>query len=450
MENQNSIGNIQTPNRKIKLVELKERTQTKESNFLDFIFKFFLKNRSFKKYNTIEIAIHKKGRERSYIWSINRINDKLDFLQAPASVFNTIFNQVKKSKTKKFFKTQEETLPFSVNGSFLGKEFEMNSSRMVTIVSNGIFLPYEESEINDFSENTQRIAKSILLEFEKEEIQKKQTLEKLAIDFLKTIELFPSREIRDTKENHKQIISEFCLYNKIELFSEVLNSLKHEISNPLFGISLATEEINDLIREKPLDDLHDSISCIQQNSIRCLQIIKNFQNLYDSFTINKKVNILDLIKETVKLTKSETRSIQIIFDLNKEFENDPYILTNPIIIGQIIFNLIINSAQAIKHCPEITTRNFIKIEINKDQETDPPQLTINITDNGPGIAKENNEQIFSPFFTTKEKGTGLGLNICKMLAQKINAKISFWPNFSFSGVTFSLVLDYTLNENTNH
>ena len=61
-------------------------------------------------------------------------------------------------------------------------------------------------------------------------------------------------------------------------------------------------------------------------------------------------------------------------------------------------------------------------------------------DDGPGVNPKLEEDIFKPFFTTKDSGTGLGLSICQNLAKQLGSKIDFQNNTPFPGATFSINL----------
>ena len=108
------------------------------------------------------------------------------------------------------------------------------------------------------------------------------------------------------------------------------------------------------------------------------------------------------------------------------------IFTNPTWLSQIIFNLIINAAQAIKECGIQRGKSIIKIYITKTNDG----LSIAVIDNGPGIDKNLIQSIFKPFFTTKDSGTGLGLSICQNLAHQMGTKIEFKNNSPLLGATF--------------
>lgn len=374
---------------------------------------------------------------------MNRIDDKINSFEINTSNYNLLFNLIRKSKSKIFYKTDEESLPLSINGAFLGKEFEIENLRIVLMVSNGGFLPYENEEILNFSLKSKNLAIETLQTFSKLEENKKTNLEHQAMVFLNSFNALSTISSQNPQNNSKQIATEIFHHNKIELFSEILNNLKHEISNPLFGISLASKEIIDTLENKNSFEIKETLKGIEQNAERCHLIIKNFQNVYDPFIGHKKVELNTLIRDTIRLTKSEIRGLKIIFENLSLSQDKEVINTNPIIVGQILFNLIINSAQAIRENSHQDIDKFIKISTRKERNT----ISIDVLDNGPGVPSDLQMKIFDPFFTTKEKGTGLGLCICKKLAEKIKANLVYINKSAMPGATFSLQLPY---ENTDN
>ena len=184
----------------------------------------------------------------------------------------------------------------------------------------------------------------------------------------------------------------------------------------------------------------ETLTEICHNANRSQTIIKNFSNLYGDHSDSKKIKIYKFIEEVITLTKSETKEIQ------KRIEvigfPDPDLIeieTNPTCLTQIIFNLIINAAQAIKSVDFNRQTSLINIVLEKNDD----KIKIAVIDNGPGVKSEIVKAIFDPFFTTKESGTGLGLSICQNLAHQLGTKIHFQNNSPFPGATFSLNLPIT-------
>ena len=159
--------------------------------------------------------------------------------------------------------------------------------------------------------------------------------------------------------------------------------------------------------------------------------------MYNDHQEYKKIHLYKFIDEVITLTKSETKEIQKKIVCMNFNPLDPFeIETNSTCLTQIIFNLIINAAHAIKSANERVNSNTIIIKLEKNQGS----VSISVIDDGPGVSSELVAKIFEPFFTTKGSGTGLGLSICENLARQLGSKIQFQNNYPFAGATFSINL----------
>ena len=230
------------------------------------------------------------------------------------------------------------------------------------------------------------------------------------------------------------ISTELYHSQRVSLLGELLNTLQHELSNPLFGLNLTGSLLaSDATDEETKEILGDI--CLNAN--RSQTIIKNFSNLYNDHQEYKKIQLYKFIEEVITLTKSETKEIQKRIEcIGFESSDTIEIETNSTCLTQIIFNLIINAAQAIKSQNTRVQNNRIIIKLIKVNKS----VTIAVVDDGPGVQNELTSTIFEPFFTTKDFGTGLGLSICQNLARQLESKIHFQNNSPFPGATFSLNL----------
>lgn len=95
-------------------------------------------------------------------------------------------------------------------------------------------------------------------------------------------------------------------------------------------------------------------------------------------------------------------------------------------MSAVISNLVSNAIDAIENSGQI------KITVNEDSSN----IVINVIDSGSGIPEEKLESIFQPLYTSKTRGTGLGLNICKIIVEQHNGEISVKNN----PTTFSINL----------
>lgn len=320
------------------------------------------------------------------------------------------------------------------------------------IVSRNDFLPQSIEEVHFFNFLATNLSSYVEILLEKKLIlDRKNTLESALIESPYEISFKQdSKELESlTFEQYKlksgnilkitplfkDVINQADIFHheRVSLLGELLNTLRHELSNPIFGLQLSTEL---LLMEEQSDDNNEMLKEVLKSIKRSQNIIENFTKLYKGTEEYDDVDVVALIKEVFTLTKSESRHVQkTVNSVSKEI----LLHTNSTWLAQIFFNLIINSAQASKRNYEKGARFNIDISINNGS------IIFNIQDNGPGIPRQKVDDIFKAFYTTKESGTGLGLAIASSLAQKLKGSLKCISNDK--GANFLLQLPY---ENTSH
>lgn len=402
-------------------------------NTLEFIQSFY-KLTPWNQFKTIHFFLHEKGHQNSTHYQIFK-ND-VQKVQQNVSEFNTLFQAIKKSKNRSFGQASLKASNFQIIGTCLASELSLKQHNVILIFTKEDFLPQQEQDIKEFNVFTTYIKSfidiSLDISYQKNKLQLiKQSFQSLPFDF----SLKGQGHLFFTKNKKTQLFekvttfSQYLLLTKttiqdkfkyidithkerIILLGELLNTLKHELSNPLFGLQLSAEL---LILEKLEDDQIDFLKEIALSINRCQAIIDSFSNLYKCDGTKEQTDLRQLINEVFTLTKSASREI------NKKLLIDEDILidTNRTWLAQILFNLIINSSQALLENGTESPKISIFIECSSEE------VIIHLKDNGPGVSSEKVKEIFTPFYTTKDKGNGLGLSISKSLAQKLGGDLTY-------------------------
>ena len=203
---------------------------------------------------------------------------------------------------------------------------------------------------------------------------------------------------------------------KMVAVGQMAAGIAHELNNPLTVVIGYTELLLDSA-EIP-SDLKLDLEKVHHESVRCREIIKNLL----LFARRKEpdvqdVNINSLLDNVLDLLYHEfvSDNIKII----KEYTKEPTVVKGDVNqLQQVLFNILINSQQA------MAGRDDKRIKIST--AITGGNVSINITDNGCGIAPDNVSKIFDPFFTTKDanNGTGLGLSISYGIVKQHNGKLS--------------------------
>lgn len=184
------------------------------------------------------------------------------------------------------------------------------------------------------------------------------------------------------------------------------SQISHEIKNPLAALWGAAQLINGRDEQEK-----ENIMIIREEIQRLLKILDDWQ----AFSRETKLNInsfslFTLISEVIKIIKKQNDKVNIEFIYDK----DVTINADEDKIKQVLINILKNSLDAIEERKDPMIS--IKLEIKQKY------AQISVKDNGPGISKSNLEKITIPFFTTKQKGAGLGLAISQKI---INAHKGF-------------------------
>jgi len=186
--------------------------------------------------------------------------------------------------------------------------------------------------------------------------------------------------------------------------------VSHEIRNPLVIISSSAE----LLKKKmPSGDPMIRIpDIIIEESIRLNNIITDFLNYARPKAPNRfKCRVQEVLEKNIAFLATQTG--QNGYDIQTDFEGDlPEIDADADMLYQAFLNLLINAMQAMPHGGTI----MIRAKLSNG-------LWIAIEDQGMGIPPESMEKIWDPFFTTKDKGTGLGLGIVRKIIEAHDGQV---------------------------
>lgn len=413
-------------------------------------------------FQTSLVILHLKGQTKAELlgtmWRSEKVHGLIEVKD-----FNNSFNSIRKSKIKSFSTDAFSKINLPFNGSFLAKEVISKKYSLIAIVSRHDFLSYSQEEIELFETCIDLLQphfeRLIDQEFSDQKISELRIclkhfplplrirdgqsgssfmndlyhneLQDQDIFFNKKVKGPFSLDLYDSDELRHYAFDLFH-FQRISLLGELLNTLRHELSNPLFGLKLSSQIFTTL--DVTPDD-KELMEEIEKNVDRCQAIIENFSNLYQINHETKPIALKKMIEESMTLAKSEIREVTRKVEYGEGTED--LILDVPLIfVVQILFNLIINAAQAMRNQPH---RAELTIEVSKVNN----QVQIDVSDNGAGIPEDKLINLFKPFFTTKSQGTGLGLVLSRNLTVKMGGNLEFVKNLKEKGASFRLKLPIT-------
>jgi PAS domain S-box-containing protein len=230
--------------------------------------------------------------------------------------------------------------------------------------------------------------------------------------------------------------AELAHVTRVTTLGELTASIAHEINQPLAAIVANAEAcLSWLDRETPdLDAARRSVEWIVDDSNRASEVIKRVRALAQKTDIEKvPLDINDVVREGVALVQRELTSNQVSLRMDLASAL-PIILGDRVQLQQVIINLVMNGIEAMQSVGDRPRE--LAVRSGRD---DMRRVFLTVTDCGVGISGKEVDRLFSPFFTTKPGGMGMGLSICRSIVEAHEGRLSVSRNEG-PGATFQFVL----------
>ena len=268
------------------------------------------------------------------------------------------------------------------------------------------------------------------------------SISKGALD-VKVPEVETDEEFKQLNQNFNQMIerlkeqqNKLLITERYEAWESVARKLAHEIKNPLTPIQLSIDSLREKYKTKLNTDSKEFERYLETIN-RQIKDIEKLVNEFSNFArmprpILKKIdikNVLDKSLDFIKLTSKN--SINLIITTNKNF-----IKGDEDQLNRVFINLIKNSEESFFDLKQKDPNFKGNIDIEIDDNND--YIVIIITDNGTGITDA--KKAMTPYFTTKKKGTGLGLPIVTKIINEHYGNISIKNRKDISGVIIKITL----------
>src|SRR6266576_161903 len=221
---------------------------------------------------------------------------------------------------------------------------------------------------------------------------------------------------------------------KLAAVGQLVSGVAHELNNPLTSIAGLSEF---LLEQKELGKKdRGHLQVIQEQAERAGRIVRNLLTFARKGTGERDlVDLNDVIRRTLSLTAYDLKLKDIT--VTRELSGDlPEVLGDRHGLQQVVLNLVTNAAQAVTENPRDRPR-----EITVSTWFD-GQVHLRVADSGPGIPEHVLQNVFTPFFTTKEpgKGTGLGLSITYSIVESHGGHLTIEPPPASGGAAFRVDL----------
>ncbi len=238
--------------------------------------------------------------------------------------------------------------------------------------------------------------------------------------------LFFTGIVRDLTEN-KVLQDQIKRSEQLAALGQLVAEITHEIKNPLVTIGGFARQISRTVKDKKNIE---KLNIVSKEVMRLEKLLSELREFYVPKGIaSEKVDISGLLKELYSMVSQDIKNKGIKASLHVD-KKASLVKGDRERLKQVFLNLVKNSIDAVQRGG--------KIDINTEKSG--RNVIIKVSDNGYGIPDKNKEKIFSPFFTTKEQGTGLGLGISKGIVKGHKGADFEFESSEGRGTSFKITL----------
>lgn len=236
------------------------------------------------------------------------------------------------------------------------------------------------------------------------------------------------RRYTELEEKNQQIV-DLKAQEKFSATGRIARTIAHEVRNPLTNINLATEQIKEAFA--PDDDNQLMVDMVKRNSLRINELICNLLNATRYLDLKfQACSAQQLLNECIQQSadRMQLKNIEVV----RNFPLQPcFVYADPEKLKIAFVNIIVNAAEAMN-----TGKGILKISLKDNNGF----CSISFEDNGEGMSNETLSKLFEPFYTSKEKGNGLGLTNTQNIILNHKGKLHVFSTEG-KGSTFVITLE---------
>jgi C4-dicarboxylate-specific signal transduction histidine kinase len=246
--------------------------------------------------------------------------------------------------------------------------------------------------------------------------------------------IFEHRRRHLAEIQSRNAMTELIYVNRRAAAGQLSASIAHEVSQPLTGIATrASAGLRWLRAETPnLEKAGAAFEQIVIASHRAGDIIASVRAMFRKDTSERlPVDINGIIRTVLGIVRIELQKNDV--ELQTQLvERVPVVEGDNVQLQQVVLNLVMNAIEAMQS----VRYRVLKV---KSEQSKPEMVQVSIEDSGTGIDPSNLNRVFSPLFTTKERGMGMGLSICQSIIENHKGRIWVSP-----GVTGGSIFEFEL------
>jgi len=214
-----------------------------------------------------------------------------------------------------------------------------------------------------------------------------------------------------------QSIYQALIAKEQQAYKQLTRVLTHEVANSITPLASLAQTAVDLLPdeliftdEEDKEDLNEALTTLANRTSHLSSFIKSFHKIASLPKPNlAEVNLAELIASVLSLFKGEMQKQNIKLTLS--VQSRALLMADGAQLEQALINIIKNAIDALSK----SEHKEISLKLYQTEKSTRQELLLDIEDSGPGIVDHVKEQIFVPFFTTKNKGSGIGLSLSRQI-----------------------------------
>lgn len=231
---------------------------------------------------------------------------------------------------------------------------------------------------------------------------------------------------------------------RLVALGEMASSLAHELNQPLAAITTYSKGSLRLLEQADgHTKLREPLEKMVAQSQRAADMIRGIRGFVKKRTPRLQLSEpARVIQSALTLTHSllTERKVQV----DTRLDAVPALEMDPVLIEQVLVNLLRNAIDAVSATQQPERRVHVASYVEADH------WRVEVADNGPGLSTEARQQLFTPFFTSKEEGMGMGLNICRSIIEHHRGQFALYdldcpPTCGLGGACFYFTLPLQAN-----
>ncbi len=229
-------------------------------------------------------------------------------------------------------------------------------------------------------------------------------------------DITPRRQAEEQAQNQAERAQSA---SRLITMGEMASSVAHELNQPLTAINNYCNGMVSRIKSNNLSeaDLLTALEKTAHQAQRAGQIIQRIRSFVKRSEPNRTLaDIATMVAEAVELAGIELRRRQVRLSQVVPARL-PRLHVDPILIEQVLVNLMKNAAESIDSAKRPSTQRQVELRVTQRTEEEQNVVEFSVSDSGAGLAPEVMDHLFEAFFSTKSEGMGIGLNLCRSIVE---------------------------------